>query len=508
MAPDHAGTLHTQITEKMQKPGFTRSEILQLLLLGVFYVAAVVEAMILGHSRANADVIWPANGILLGMMLRAPKRMWGLYLLEVSILNYLMDIFFHFPLAVDTGWVLGTIIEMTLAILFLQAHKSKNIDLMQVRNFLWFFIGAAVIAPISRPLVIGVVHLIFIHSLFSDTLIYMRDLYIGDVLGIAIMTPLVLLIEPAELKRFFVRRRWIESFALLGGFVALSLYIFMQNEAPITFLIFPVLLLMLFRLGTSVAAIAVVLLAIPAAYLTSYEHGPFSLFHSGHVVHGVLLLQLFLIVLVVTIYAVGATLREREKLQQFLQDSYREMEKLAETDFLSQLPNRRTVEGRLRQEWSIAFRQRDPLSLLMIDLDHFKSYNDEFGHPAGDALIALVAALLQQSLERPRDFAGRYGGEEFIVLLPYTPSQGAAHVGERIRAAVETLRLPETKRPVSVSIGAATAYPSIDGTIEELIQCADTMLYEAKTSGRNCVCIASDLSGQRNSFMETFNKTR
>ncbi len=122
-----------------------------------------------------------------------------------------------------------------------------------------------------------------------------------------------------------MKRRWIESFALLGGFAALSLYIFMQNEAPIAFLIYPALLLILFRLGASVAAVAVVLLAIPAAYLTSYERGPFSLFHYGHAVHGVLLLQLFLVALVITIYAVGATLREREELQQFLQDSYRQM---------------------------------------------------------------------------------------------------------------------------------------------------------------------------------------
>ncbi len=92
MAPDPVDTLDTQTTGTISKPWLSRQEMLQLLILGVFYVAAAVEAITLGSSKAHVDVIWPANGILLGMMLRAPRKMWGLYLLETSILNYLVDI--------------------------------------------------------------------------------------------------------------------------------------------------------------------------------------------------------------------------------------------------------------------------------------------------------------------------------------------------------------------------------------------------------------------------------
>jgi diguanylate cyclase (GGDEF)-like protein/PAS domain S-box-containing protein len=162
-------------------------------------------------------------------------------------------------------------------------------------------------------------------------------------------------------------------------------------------------------------------------------------------------------------------------------------------DGLTGLPNRRSFDRDIEREWSRAVRSSGQISLLMIDIDHFKRYNDRFGHPAGDDCLRTIAATIRQSLRRPGDVAARYGGEEMAVILPGTSSEGACEIGETIRSRIETLRLPgaaSDDASVTVSIGAATA-PLHDGTAawsaQDLLSAADRSLYRAKEQGRNRV---------------------
>jgi len=184
----------------------------------------------------------------------------------------------------------------------------------------------------------------------------------------------------------------------------------------------------------------------------------------------------------------------RKEMEQQLEEANRLLRGLAMQDPLTGLANRRQFDEMLGNEFRRVQRLQLPLGVIMLDIDHFKAFNDTYGHPAGDACINAVAAAVDSVLRRPGDLAGRYGGEEFAVLLPGTDSAGAATMGERIRAAVENLGLVHSETPwgiVTISVGAAVIMPPI-GPIgpAAFMEAADTALYEAKRAGRNAVRVA------------------
>ncbi|HEX8404562.1 MAG TPA: diguanylate cyclase, partial [Duganella sp.] len=163
------------------------------------------------------------------------------------------------------------------------------------------------------------------------------------------------------------------------------------------------------------------------------------------------------------------------------------LEQLATRDGLTGLANRRCFDNTLHAEWQRALRQRQPLSLLMVDVDNFKQYNDAYGHPGGDECLQRIAKALASEM-RTNDLVARYGGEEFAVILPNQSLKGAAIVAERIRCRVEQLHMPNSgaeRHVVTVSIGAATALAARDNDRTQLVAAADSALYRAKHMGRN-----------------------
>lgn len=174
-----------------------------------------------------------------------------------------------------------------------------------------------------------------------------------------------------------------------------------------------------------------------------------------------------------------------------LNEANRELLRLSTTDSLTGIPNRRQFDDFYKREWARAVRASVPISLLMCDVDCFKQYNDEYGHPAGDECLRSVAGVLRDRVRRPADLVARYGGEEFVVVLPETELQGAALVAEDMRRALEEVGLPHGHTAnglVTISIGAACMVPQRgSGRPEELIAQADAALYRAKQAGRNRV---------------------
>lgn len=167
------------------------------------------------------------------------------------------------------------------------------------------------------------------------------------------------------------------------------------------------------------------------------------------------------------------------------------LERLAFLDGLTGIANRRQFDELLEREWRRLTRRVSPLSLLMVDIDHFKGLNDHYGHGYGDDCLRRVAGAIAEVARRSGDIAARYGGEEFVVLLPDTGLDGALTVAEKVRSGVEALRLPHASSPVAghitVSVGVAGSIPRHRGSSQELVNLADRALYRAKSSGRNRV---------------------
>jgi two-component system chemotaxis family response regulator WspR len=183
--------------------------------------------------------------------------------------------------------------------------------------------------------------------------------------------------------------------------------------------------------------------------------------------------------------------RALRESQQHLMDTNLVLQRLMNADGLTGLSNRRHFDEFLAMEWLRAQREQAQISLLFIDVDSFKAYNDELGHLAGDDLLCQVANSLRENCTRPADMAARYGGDEFVMLLPNTPAAGARVVAEKIREAMQARRIthsyPSHGSIVTLSLGGATLVPMPGESPQLLIQLADQGLYCAKNQGRNRV---------------------
>lgn len=177
-----------------------------------------------------------------------------------------------------------------------------------------------------------------------------------------------------------------------------------------------------------------------------------------------------------------------------LAESNNKLRRLSFLDPMTGLANRRYLEKYLEREWGRAIRERTPLSLVMMDLDYFKDFNDAYGHQEGDKCLARIAAHIREVLKRPTDLLARYGGDEFIAVLPNTDQKGAMQVADSIAQAVVDLSILLPNSPhhcLTISLGTACQHPSPGDRPETLMAAADRALYQAKLAGRNCFVYAS-----------------
>ena len=174
-----------------------------------------------------------------------------------------------------------------------------------------------------------------------------------------------------------------------------------------------------------------------------------------------------------------------------LSEANRKLQQLSEIDGLTGIANRRKFDAEVEMEWRRAIREKQPLALLMFDIDHFKEYNDLYGHQEGDKCLKLVAEMLDALMQRAGDLVARYGGEEFVAILPGLDAESAAEVAEKIRLAVEHMHMPHPGNMpaavVTISIGVAAMTPDQAARSSALLQQADANLYRAKREGRNRV---------------------
>ena len=283
----------------------------RLWLLALLYAASGWAALQLGKTPAGADVFWPANGILLAFLLRTPRRYWTSYLVTSVLASTVAHLLIPYPIIPTLLFACANTAETLLAAHLLVEEDGREPDLERLRSAMRFAQFGILLAPAVAWAVLELSFQLFRQRL--DPLLSVMFLT-GDMLGIAIMTPLTLAISEKRLKALLAPRKRLETAAILVGVSIVSVSVFSQNGLPIAFVLIPVLLLAIFRLGGAGGAIAVFLVAVPGAYFTAHENGPFALMRSKLPIHQVFLLQLFLFAAVILLYSITSVLHEREQL--------------------------------------------------------------------------------------------------------------------------------------------------------------------------------------------------
>ncbi len=586
-------------------------------LISCFLSVALAAGLL--RTVSASSLIWVANGVLLAFVLLASRRRWSAYLATGFAAQIAASA------VAGLSWRTNLLLSaLNLLEVFLCAYllckTSKAPPRFTGRDYVIRFAILGVLAgPLATGLLVALLTALFPHLALGST---PQEWIASDCLGIGIATPVCVAILRGDFRHTFYSRRHWRYLLLLA---AITVAAFSQSRLPLLFLVYPVLVLVLLRMGMGWAALSTLLVAAIGSWCAIHGVGPFAQSHLLMPAEPVLLLQVFIgsgvFLLYIICYVlereqsivrqlekltalhalvsensrdaiiladlsghrsyvssageslgwkpedlltqdgfgmvhpedqqraqaivsglnsgaegamiecrilkpsgdyiwVEASLRmvrnsttgapsgilnvvrdvsERKIAELRLQEAYNAVEALAVTDALTGLANRRRFDQYLGTEWRRSMRDRQPLSLLMMDVDKFKTYNDTYGHQRGDSCLKQIAEACMDVVSRPGDLVARFGGEEFVVVLPNTESEGALHIAEEICEALRARKLPHTGNLpgiITISAGCATLIPKFGKHAPDLIEMADKALYKAKAEGRNRVCNGNLIAGE------------
>lgn len=436
---------------------------------------------------AGWTILWPLNGVTIAVLIMRPRSQWATILLGIELgtaIGEYRDNNVANSAGLEITQRLISLVEVTMSAALLPAFSNLGDWLRKPKIFQRF-----VAALFLGPTVSGILAAFYFH--WHDGQGYLSafdDWAAADALGIAAVMPLALAFTSSEMRELFRPRSATKTVVVLAPAFGCAAAVFSVSKYPLLFLLFPAILLVDSLLGFAGAAIAVLGTSFLAVYLTTHGMGPFGVWPKDLTVTSNVALQLYLGFQMVALFPASIMLMERKRMAAELSATNEQLILLASLDGLTGIPNRRSFDEYFAQEWNRAIRLQTPLALIMIDIDHFKQFNDIYGHHAGDQCLQSVAAALQGEVQRIQDHLARFGGEEFALLLPHTDVEGAMFFAEKLRSAVMSLEITHSGSgtgQVTVSLGCAAITPENGDEKTALFEVADAALYEAKHSGRN-----------------------
>jgi len=470
-----------------------------------------------GLTQGNAyAVLWLPEGLLAAVALRS-----GLFAVPIALLGTVLTAWCQGGGPWGTVLILGLAETAAMTVVALLAPRWMGRgDLLSTGRNLAGFMAAVTVASLLNTLIAGTA----LPSLRDWTLNGgALSWWLSNIGGAVALAP-VLLYWIGRSSEPRLRELGKPDFVLLLlASLGAALLVNFGSIPVLTIrpsaLLLPLMLWAAFRFSPPAACL---IFAIQAVVMTLTPNHSIDLLVLGNGIEANEVQQLLVIVvglaLLVTLMANGDRSRTSRQLQQLtgslertiaertaqLAAANAELQRLSSTDGLTGLTNRRQFDRVLNQRWREAAHNGSSLAIAMIDIDHFKAYNDHYGHQAGDLCLQQVAAALASTMRSESDCLARYGGEEFIVMWNRVSSDQALELAQRLRQAVQTLQLPHAANPsgahVSLSIGVAStrvaeadssaANTEVQASIEALIQRADQCLYAAKTAGRNRVAVA------------------
>jgi len=477
-------------------------------LLTVAVVAATAwVGLASGRGAGHVPAVWWANSVLLAIVLLNPRRERWPLIAAGFFGNVVAHLLMHDPLSQEALLSLCDTGEATFALLAVQwgtgseaeperrtqSREDRGIDLTDRGRLLRFVLFGVLLGPLIFSCLAGVI----LHLLVEADMVTTLRWFPPSALGMAIVTPLLLGLARQETKELFASQRIVKTLVYLGLLAATTLGIFSRGQFPLLFLIFPPLMFLVVELGVGGGALGACVVAAIGSVYTVAGHGALARGQASTLEQRILILQMFLATAVLSVDVVGLVLGDlkhsaivEEAARISLSDALDTLEGVARVDATTRIANRRRFDEVLEEEWQRAVRQGMTISILLLDVDHFKSYNDLYGHLAGDECLRLVAEIVSAVLRRSGDVVARFGGEEFAIILPNTNELGAAEMAEQVRLAVRAALVKHEAVPqgiLTVSLGSATASPQLDEVATELLAAADRALYQAKRGGRDRV---------------------
>ena len=459
-----------------------------------FVVDTVLNKVALGDGWT---IFWPLNGITIALLISRPRREWLLVIAAVALGTGVGEF-------IDDNSLVSTLVQRALSVLEVTLSAALLPAFIDLESWLGMpklyprFAAAVLLGPGLS----GVLAALYFHFTQSTPLLSAFNSWaLADAMGIAAVLPLALALRSMRLREFYDLKRGLVTVGTLVPAFAVMALIFATSRYPLIFVLYPLLMLVDWILGLLGSSIALCGACVLAVFLTEHGFGPFANVSDLGVSRD-LALQAYLGFHLIGFLPTSILFLRQRCMHRELRHSLAQAARLAAMDSLTGVANRRALDSNMEEQWLLATRNQTPLALLMIDVDYFKQYNDRLGHQAGDACLRALATALTKRVSRPADLVARFGGEEFAVLLPDTPLEGARHVAEMIRLAVHNLGIAHPGSPLppsgglfrgqphlTVSIGCSTLVPTPATKVHQLIELADQALYDAKRSGRDRVCV-------------------
>jgi diguanylate cyclase (GGDEF)-like protein len=438
--------------------------------------------------RDNLSVCWPLVGFQVAFFLRTPRRFWPQMVTGMVIVQVALER--SQPLDQILSDTVSDVAELLIAAYWLPPLHGLSRWIKEPGLLKRFIVWPAVLGPAITgfPVAVAYSRELDLHVSYWA---YWARWFTGDMIGIVLWLPLGVILLSSETYTLFAWKSLPRTLGLLGSFSVVGWALFNYKPTPIAFVLMPFLLFIALKLGFSGSAIAVNVLSILSAKGTLHRLGPFGSIPEPY---SVTALQGFLAVSMLMCFPISILLLERDDFERETREAYERVEKLAITDGLTGLANRRRFDDIFDQEWRRAMREGEPVGIMMIDVDCFKLFNDFYGHLAGDQCLRSIADSIRSSVSRPGDLPARFGGEEFVVLMPGTDLCGVLQVAEILRFRIELLQLEHERSPhriVTVSVGCWSTVPKPGTLPASLIEIADQGLYSAKLGGRNRVSTIS-----------------
>lgn len=464
--------------------------VVQVSLLAAVYFAAAKASLLLAIPPGYASVVWPPAGIALAAVLLLGSRVWPGVWLGAALANLTVA---SSPLAA-LMIASGNTLEACAAAALVRRHVADAPPFFdRVRDVGLFVAFAAACATLAAT--IGVGALVLTGSIRgAEFAANLGTWWVGDTAGNIIVAPLVLTWSMQH-HVVWTRPKLLEIAGFGASLSLVSVLVFGQSNGylvplPLTFLILPFIVWAAFRFSRREVTTAIAVVCTIAIWQSVAGDGPFA---RGPLNQSLLLLLAFISCVVATGLMLSAAVGERDRTRASLERVLQEVREQARSDPLTGLANRRSLEEFLHRTWVRAQRDAGTLAVVMMDLDHFKSVNDRFGHDAGDRVLMSVAQLLKSHI-RAGDMACRFGGEEFAIVMPEATLDVVRGRAENIRRAIRQLEPRYRSRPlgrISASFGIAL-YPLHAEDPERLLRAADGALYDAKAAGRDRIVVAPE----------------